>query len=207
LNKINLIVFKFSRPTKTSSLPHISYHTLTNLLDKPSDQILAEMLRPHFQLKTYLNDQKMRNRYDWILSMTKLLEKITTCNGSRERIVMILEQLPGTLYIEGVYDEVRKLDPITNQLRFELIQLFLKVSNTFLAIIPHSADDLTKIFERIELQFTKVKSELHVRIIVLNNFNLIILLLFRNIKQRKKYLMKYLSELMKLNIENNKKNN
>jgi Tfp pilus assembly protein PilO len=165
------------------------------------------MLRPHFQLKTYLNDQKMRNRYDWILSMTKLLEKITTCNGSRERIVMILEQLPGTLYIEGVYDEVRKLDPITNQLRFELIQLFLKVSNTFLAIIPHSADDLTKIFERIELQFTKVKSELHVRIIVLNNFNLIILLLFRNIKQRKKYLMKYLSELMKLNIENNKKNN
>jgi len=180
---------------------------LTKLLDKPSDQILAEMLLPYFQLKTFLNDQRMRNRYDWILSMTKLLERITKCEGSRERIVMILEQLPNTRYLEGIYDEVRKLDPITNQLRFELIQPFLKVSNTFLGIIPHSADDLIKIFERIELQFTKLKSESHVRLIALNNFNLIIVLLFRNLKKRKKYLLKYLSELMKLTIENNKKNN
>ena len=29
-------------------------------------------------------------------------------------------------------------------------------------MIPHSADDLTKIFERIELQFTKMKSQLPV---------------------------------------------
>jgi len=147
---------------------------LTKLLDKTSDHILAEMLLPHFQLKTFLNDQRMRNRYDWILAMTKLLEKIIKCDGSRERIVMILEQLPNTSYLEGVYDEVRKTHPITDQLRFDFIQLFLKVSNTFLAIIPHSADDLTKIFERIELLFTKVKSESDVRIINMIIFCLII---------------------------------
>jgi hypothetical protein len=132
---------------------------LTKLLDKTSDQILAEMLHPNFQLKTFLNDKRMRNRYDWIFSMTTLLEKITKCNGSRDRILMILEQLPNTLYLEGVYDEVRKLDPITDQLRFNFIQLFLKISNTFLAIAPHSASDLEKVFERIELHFTKIKSE------------------------------------------------
>jgi hypothetical protein len=96
--------------------------------------------------------------------MTILLEKITKCEGSRERIVMIIEQLPGTSYIEGVYDEVRKTDPITDQLRFNFIQSFLQISIKFLSMIPHSADDLTKIFERIELQFTKIKSESPVRI-------------------------------------------
>ncbi len=106
----------------------------------------------------------MRNNHDWILTMTILLEKITKCEGSRERIVMIIEQLPGTLYIEGVYDEVRKTDPITDQLRFNFIQSFLQISIKFLSMIPHSADDLTKIFERIELQFTKIKSESSVRI-------------------------------------------
>lgn len=136
---------------------------LTRLLSKQPDEILAEMLHPNFQLKTFLKDNRMRSRYDWIQTMTTLLERITTCIGSRERIVMIFEQLPRTLYLEGVYDEIRKPDPITDQLRFNFIQSFLKVSNKFLAMIPHSADDLTKIFERIELQFHKIKSTSPVR--------------------------------------------
>ena len=117
------------------------------------------MLRPHFQLNKFLNHKHMRERYDWIFSMTKLLEKITHCVESREHILTIIEQLPDTLYLEGVYDEVRKCDPDTNQLRFKFIELFLKISNTFLAMIPHSADRFTKIFERIELQLTKNTSE------------------------------------------------
>ncbi len=137
---------------------------LTKLCEKSSEQILADMLHNNFQLKRFLNDKRMRNNHDWILTMTILLEKITKCEGSRERIVMIIEQLPGTSYIEGVYDEVRKTDPITDQLRFNFIQSFLQISIKFLSMIPHSADDLTKIFERIELQFTKIKSESPVRI-------------------------------------------
>jgi Tfp pilus assembly protein PilO len=180
---------------------------LTKLLDKPADHILGEMLHANFQLKKFLNDKQMRQNYNWIFSMTTLLEKITACKGSRERIVMILEQLPNTPYLEGVYDEVRKTDAVTDQLRFDFIQSFLKISETFLAMIPHSADDLTKIFERIELQFTKVKSESPVRIINLIIFTLIILLLSRNLKKRKHYLVKYSNELMQLILENIRKHN
>ena len=120
------------------------------------------MVHPNFQLKKFLNDKRMKARYDWISSMTILLEKITLCNESRERISAILEQLPDTLYLEGVYDEVRNFDPDTNELRFEFIRLFLKISNTFLAMMPQSADGLTKIFERIELLFTKTETESNV---------------------------------------------
>jgi hypothetical protein len=117
------------------------------------------MFHPNFQLNKFLNDKRMRERYDWIFSMTTLLEKITQCIESHERIVMIFEQLPGTLYLEGVYDEVRKVDPNTNQLRFKFIELFLQISNKFLAMIPHSADGLTKIFDRIELKLSKNQVE------------------------------------------------
>ncbi|CAF4369011.1 unnamed protein product [Rotaria sp. Silwood2] len=144
---------------KRLCLPRVSYPTLTKLVDKSSDDILTEMLHPNFQLNKFLNDKRMQERYDWIFSMTTLLEKITQCIESRERIVMIFEQLPGTLYLEGVYDEVRKVDPNTNQLRFKFIELFLQISNKFLAMIPHSADGLTKIFERIELQLSKNQFE------------------------------------------------
>ncbi len=136
---------------------------LTKLCNKQPDEILAEMLHPNFQLKRFLNDNRMRTRYDWIFEMTKLLELITECTGSRERIVMIFEQLPKTKYLDGVYDEIRKTDTITDELRYNFIQSFLKISTTFLAMIPHSADDLTKIFERLELQFIKVKSQTPVR--------------------------------------------
>jgi hypothetical protein len=76
---------------------------------------------------------------------------------------MIFEQLPKTSYLEGVYEEIRKPDSITDQLRYNFIQSFLKMSNKFLSMIPHSADGLTKIFERIELQFLKIKSTSPVR--------------------------------------------
>ena len=136
---------------------------LTRLLDKQPDDILTEMLHPNFQLKRFLNDNRMKGKYDWILTMTKLLEQLTKCTISRERIVMVYEQLPKTSYLEGVYEEIRKLDSITDELRYDFIQLFLKVSNKFLAMIPHLADDLTKILERIELKFGKQKSQLPVR--------------------------------------------
>jgi hypothetical protein len=117
------------------------------------------MLHPNFQLNKFLNDKRMQERYDWINSMTILLEKITKCIGSNEQMRIVFEQLPHTRYLEGVYDKIREVDPITNQLHFNLIELFLKISNTFLVMIPDSPDALTKIFERLELQFSKNKSE------------------------------------------------
>ena len=143
---------------------------LTKLLPKDPDEILAEMLHPNFQLKTFLNDNRMKDRYDWILSITTLLERITECVGSRERLVIIFDEIPGTKYLEGVYDEIRKLDVITDQLRYNFIQSFLNVSNKFLSLIPHSADDLIKILERVELLFTKVTVKSAVRLLVPKNF-------------------------------------
>ncbi|UJR19289.1 hypothetical protein I4U23_022418 [Adineta vaga] len=145
--------------TKRPCLPAVSYRTLTNLLDKPPDEILTEMVHSNFQLNQFLNDKRIQERYDWIYSMTVLLEKITYCNQSRERIVTIFEQLPNTLYLEGVYEEIRKIDPETKQIRFEFIKLFLKILNKFLSMMPHSADGFTKISERLELQFTKIQSD------------------------------------------------
>jgi hypothetical protein len=138
---------------------------LTKLLNKQPDEILGEMLQSNFQLQTFLNDNRMETKYDWIFAMTTLLERITTCIGSRERIALILEKLPDTKYLEGVYNEIRQRDIITDELRYGLIQSFLKVSNQFLAMMPHSANDLTKILERIELMFTKIDSKPSVRLI------------------------------------------
>ncbi|CAF2702168.1 unnamed protein product [Rotaria sp. Silwood2] len=143
--------------------PPIKYETLTKLRSKTPNEILAEMLDSNFQLQRFLNDNRMRTMYDWINSMTILLEKITQCIESRERIVMIFRQISKSQYLEGVYHEIRKPDLITNQLRFTFIQLFLKVSNTFLTMIPHSAGSLMKIFERIELLLTKVEIKSLVR--------------------------------------------
>ncbi|CAF0975352.1 unnamed protein product [Rotaria sordida] len=150
-----------STSIKRSCLPPVSYPTLTKLIDKSSDDILAEMLHPNFQLNKFLNDKRMRERYDWIYSMTKLLEKTTQCIGSRERILIVFKQLPDTRYLEGVYDEIKKFDPNTNELRFKFIELFLKISNIFIDMIPHSVNGLSKIFERIELLFIKNKFDSH----------------------------------------------
>jgi len=153
-----------SRPPRQANLPNVNYSMLSKLIDKSPDEILIEMLQPNFQLKRFLKDERMKNNTDWILTMTKLLEKITQCEGSRERVVMVLGVLHDTNYLEnGVYDLVRKPDPITDQLRYEFIQSFLKIAESILNMIPSSADDLTKIVERIELHFTKTKNDSSVR--------------------------------------------
>ena len=133
------------------------------MLSKQPDEILSEMLRPNFPLAALLNDERMKSKYEWILHMTTLLERVTTCIDARERIAMILKEVPRTSYLEGVYDAVRSRDSITDELRYDFLQLFLKMSNKFLALTPYSASDLTKIFERIELVFTKTKSKSPVR--------------------------------------------
>lgn len=124
------------------------------------------MINPNFQLTKFLHDKKMQKDYDWVVAMTKLLEKATQSMELRENIVNIFEQLPDTLYLEGIYDAVRHIDPTTNQMNFNLISSFLHVSFAFLSMMPYSADGLTKIIERIELQMTKNRVESFVCIIL-----------------------------------------
>ena len=153
-------------PSKRPYLPPISYVTLTKILDKSPEEILNEMINPNFQLTKFLNDKRMQKEYDWVVSMTKLLEKVTQTMELRENIVNIFEQIPNTLYLEGIYDAVRHIDPSTNQMNFNLISSFLHVSFAFLSMMPYSADGLTKIIERIELQMSKNKVESMVCMIV-----------------------------------------
>ena len=140
---------------------------LTELLGASPDDVLSEMLQSHFQLNRFLNDNRMKTKYDWILSMTRLLELITTCTTARERITMILEQVPDSSYIEGVYTEIRNRDFPLGPLRFHFIQSFLKVSIKFLAMLPHSSEKLIKVFERIAALFTKSVLDTPVRALIL----------------------------------------
>ena len=132
------------------------------MLPKQPDEILSDMLHSNFPLAALLNDQQMRSKYDWTFAMTRLLEQLTTCDGARERVAMILKEVPGTAYLDGAYEAVRARDVITDELRYDFLQSFLKMSNKFLSLTPYCASDLTKIFERIELAFTKTKSETQV---------------------------------------------
>ncbi|CAF1289347.1 unnamed protein product [Adineta steineri] len=133
-----------------------SYSMLTQMLDKQPNEILAEMIQINFSIKQFLNDKRMETEKDWIVTITKLFERITTCTDTPERLQFVLKQIPNTVYVEGVYNAVRQLDSKTNQLCFGFLQSFLNMSNKFLALLPHLAIDLEKIFERIELAFTKI---------------------------------------------------
>ena len=181
------------RPSKRPCLPPISYSTLPKLLDKSPDEILTEMVDPNFQLNKFLNDKRMLERHDWIVSMTQLLDKITQCTESRERLTIIFEQMANTRYLEGIYDAVRHKDSTTDQLNFTLILSFLHVSETFLTMMPHSAEELAKVIERIELQLTKCSSESKVRAIVFKNHSLFIHFR-RNSKMPKMHSVEYWNE-------------
>ena len=147
------------RPTKRQCLPTISYQTLTELTEKSSEYIITKMLEVNFRLEEFLQDNRIQERYDWMYSMTILLEKITYCNESRERIVEIFEQIFDTCYLKGVYDEIGKLDLETKQIRFKFIQSFLQICKTVLEMIPHSFDGLKSIFERIVYTISEHSSE------------------------------------------------
>lgn len=140
---------------------------MSELLNKSPDEVLRKMLHPNFELKALLKDRQMKINYNWTLAMTTLLEKISTCDGPREDIVTIFAKIPRTSYVDGVHEEITKPDVITDELRFEFVQSFLKMSIRFLDLIPHSADDLTKVFERLELHFFKNKTTSPVRHITL----------------------------------------
>lgn len=198
------IISSAGRPT---SRHHTSYEALVKLFERSSEEIIDEMLQPRFQLKQVLNDKLMRENNNWTVKMTALLGKVSQFEGSRERVVSILQQLPGTVYLDGVYDEIRKLNPLNDELRFDFIQLFLRISLKIVSMIPHSTDDFTRIFERIELQLTKSKSTSPVSILppTLNRFEKSILH-FRKQTQRKSCSKKSLNESQKSNIEKMKKN-
>lgn len=131
---------------------------LTNLSKKGPDETLRELMNSSFPLSQLLDDDRMQSRFDWVCLMTQILEKVATCTEARERIAMILTRIPNTKYIDGLYAMVRERDPISDEFRYDFLQSFLKMAQRLLAIVPNSSADLTKIFERIELLFTKSPS-------------------------------------------------
>lgn len=147
------------RSHKPSSGPRVHASMITKLLDRKPDDILAELLNSNFPLDELLNDRRMATSSDWIVNMTTVLEQVTKCQGSRERVAMILSKIPTTNYVKGVHEEVIKRDPITDELPYGFIKSFLNMANEFVSMIPHSANDLITIFERIELNFSKVKTK------------------------------------------------
>lgn len=152
------------RAAKRQRLPPVSYQTLTELEKKSPEEVITAMLERNFRLEDFLKDQRMQENYDWMYSMTVLLEKITYCHEWRGRFIDIFEKILDTSYLKGVCEEIGKFDPSTKQFRFKFIQLFLQICKTFLEIIPHSFARLTLIVERIALRLIENQSNSTVRI-------------------------------------------
>ncbi|CAF0774800.1 unnamed protein product [Didymodactylos carnosus] len=141
---------------KASDLPHIGYNMLLEMSNKEPDILIIDVLRPYFQFKTFLNDDRMKIKYDWIKTMTDILEKIISCTEQRERVAQILSMILGSKYLDGVHEEIRKPDNKTKQLKYDFIHSFLKISDYMLTIMPHSENDLSKIIERVQVTLPKM---------------------------------------------------
>lgn len=150
------LLFRAHRPNAGIS---INFNLLKSLVEKTPVEILSDLLNPKFPLSALLNGDQMRDRFDWVFLMTRILERVTTCEGARERISMVLTQLPQTSYVDGIHAMVRTRDSVTDELRYDLLQSFLKMFNRFLALVPQSSESLLKVSERIELLLKKTKSD------------------------------------------------
>ncbi|CAF1002415.1 unnamed protein product [Didymodactylos carnosus] len=132
--------------------PSEDYRNLCELADKDLHLLISEILKVRF--KVYLNDKRMGTDYKWIKIMTTILENVTL-TGDCEGISQILIMIPGTIYMNGVHEEIRKPDINTNQLKYDFIQSFLRIADYLLTIMPHSESELSKILERIEIIIAK----------------------------------------------------
>jgi hypothetical protein len=62
-----------------------------------------------------------------------------------------------------LYEEIRRNDPNTGTLRFNLILQTLKIINHLLTINPHAEGSVTPIIERIEICLARLDNENEVR--------------------------------------------
>lgn len=62
-----------------------------------------------------------------------------------------------------MYEEIRRNDPNTGTLRFNLILQTLKIINHLLTINPHAEGSATPILERIEIYLARLDNENEVR--------------------------------------------
>ena len=161
--QVFVILLSHFRSNRSHSTIPINYTMLTRLADKSPDDILSDLLKPNFSLKALLKHPRMKTEYDWVFHMTRILERVTRCEGAEQRIAMVLTQIPSTDYVEGVYSFVRQQDPITDELHYDFLRSFLKMFTRLLALLPLSAESLMTISERIELTVGKTASTLPVR--------------------------------------------
>jgi hypothetical protein len=135
------------------------YTMLTQLLLQEPEEILSAMLQPDFQLKNRLCNRTFNNSIECVICMTNIFERILTCTAAKEKMSKIIQQIPGTAYIEGLYAFVCERDLITNQLNWNFCRSFLKMADGYFDLLPNSAIELTKIFERMELKILKDYSD------------------------------------------------
>jgi hypothetical protein len=48
-----------------STLPHIDYKILSDMLKKESDELIIAFTRDYFQLYKYLSDDRMKINFEW----------------------------------------------------------------------------------------------------------------------------------------------
>jgi len=150
------------------------------MLKKEPDQLILDLTRDYFQLDKYLSDDRMKTNFQWLKTLTTLFEQILGCLGQDKRIadilvrnlsfifqiknlVLIQIKLPGTVYFDALYEEIRRNDPHTGTLRFNLILQTLKIINHLLTINPHAESNVTPFIERIGAYLNRLNNENEVR--------------------------------------------
>jgi hypothetical protein len=68
-------------------------------------------------------------------------------------------KLPGSIYFQVLHDEIRKTDPKTGSLRFNLILQTLKIINHILTVNPHAESSVSIFTERIGAQLSRINDD------------------------------------------------
>ncbi|CAF2790891.1 unnamed protein product [Rotaria sp. Silwood2] len=168
-----------------SNLPPIGYNMLCDMLKKEPDKMIIDINRDYFQLDKYLNDERMKINFEWVQMLTTLFERILDCLGQEKRIADILIKLPGTVYFDALYEEIRKTDTKTNTLRFDLILKTLKIINHLLTINPHAESTVARFTERIGTFLSRLDNEnevIKLKFLFIKFFFVVLLSKFKEIK-------------------------
>lgn len=129
------------------------------LCEKSPDEIFDEISKPSFSLVHVLNDRKMSEQFEFISTMIQIFGKLVCSEKKRDDIVKILREISNTKFIVGVNKLVGEKDPNTNELYYDIIQSFLRLANTYMSMLPSTANDIVETVEKIEYRLTKNQSD------------------------------------------------
>lgn len=66
---------------------------LTKALAVNDDDLIGHITHPSFQLDTFLNDERLKIKFDWLEMLTTIFERILHCKCQERQMAQILVRL------------------------------------------------------------------------------------------------------------------